>query len=107
MVAPVGYRSMLSLVKRAAVVLTDSGGLQKESVWLGTRCVTLRAETEWLETLDRDWNQLVGSDPERIVAAVDRVLDLKSSSDSAAKIPPFGNVAGRLASDLIAEVLSR
>ncbi len=68
-VAPLGYLSMLSLVKRARGVLTDSGGLQKEAVWLGVPCVTLRDETEWIETTERGWNQVVGADADRIAEA--------------------------------------
>ncbi len=97
MVDPVGYRSMLSLVRRAEVVLTDSGGLQKESVWLGTRCITLRDETEWVETLEGRWNQLVGADPEKIQAAVER--------STQGPAPTFGYVDGRFASEYIVEVL--
>ncbi len=69
---PVGYLAMLTLVQHARAVLTDSGGLQKEAVWLGVPCITLREETEWVETLEGGWNQLAGADPERIVAAVNR-----------------------------------
>lgn len=67
---PVGYLTMLTLVRHARGVLTDSGGLQKEALWLETPCVTLRDETEWSETLTHGWNQLVGADPDAIVAAV-------------------------------------
>jgi UDP-GlcNAc3NAcA epimerase len=73
LLAPQSYLSMLTLVRSAGVVLTDSGGLQKEALWLGTPCVTLREETEWVETLRGGWNQLAGADPERIVEAASRV----------------------------------
>ena len=69
---PARYLAMLTLIKGARRVLTDSGGLQKEAVWLGTPCVTLRDETEWLETLEGGWNRVVGADAERIVEAARR-----------------------------------
>jgi len=69
-VEPLPYFKMLSLVKDASVVLTDSGGLQKEAFWLGIPCVTLRDNTEWIETIEAGMNVLVGSDPEKIVKAV-------------------------------------
>ena len=70
MIEPLPYYEMLSLVKNASVVITDSGGLQKEAYWLGTPCVTLREETEWIETVKVGANIIVGSDTEKIQSAI-------------------------------------
>lgn len=67
---PVGYLDLLQLLQHARLVLTDSGGLQKEAYWLGVPCVTVRGETEWVETVAAGWNVLAGSDRDRIVYAV-------------------------------------
>src|ERR1019366_5962056 len=70
LIEPVGYLEMVALVGSARLVLTDSGGLQKEAYWLGVPCLTMRNETEWVETVQTGWNVLVGPDPERIVRTV-------------------------------------
>jgi len=56
---PIGYLESIALARRAAVVVTDSGGLQREAYWLGVPCVTVRDETEWVETVERGANRLV------------------------------------------------
>lgn len=72
LIEPLGYLEMLTLTERAALVLTDSGGLQKEAYFLGTPCLTLRPETEWVETTAGGWNQVIGADPRRIAESLAR-----------------------------------
>jgi UDP-GlcNAc3NAcA epimerase len=70
LIDPVGYLEMVELTSAARLILTDSGGLQKEAYWLGIPCITLREETEWVETVEAGWNALAGSDSTRILDAV-------------------------------------
>jgi len=67
---PVGYLDFAALASQARLILTDSGGVQKEAYWYGVPCVTLRTTSEWVETLEKGWNRLVGTDPDLIVQAV-------------------------------------
>lgn len=79
---PIPYLETSALLRGAHKLLTDSGGMQKEAYFFGVPCVTLREETEWVETLQLGWNRLTGSDEERIVeaalATANRTLDRPS-----------------------------
>jgi UDP-N-acetylglucosamine 2-epimerase len=90
---PVGYQENIALIKNAQLVLTDSGGIQKESFWLKTPCVTLRESTEWIETVDSGANFLVGSDTDKIVKTVLRIVENKEEIDKklAGLSNPFGD----------------
>jgi UDP-GlcNAc3NAcA epimerase len=68
----IGYLDMIRLMENASKILTDSGGIQKEAFMLGIPCITLRDNTEWVETLKDGWNVLVGGDRKRIVEEVKR-----------------------------------
>jgi len=70
LLAPVSYVDMIVLEKNAKVIVTDSGGVQKEAYFYRVPCVTLRDETEWPETVESGWNVLAGTEAERIVDAV-------------------------------------
>jgi UDP-GlcNAc3NAcA epimerase len=69
MLAPLSYKHMIAAEGAAAMVVTDSGGVQKEAFWLGVPCVTARDETEWLETQDDDRNLVVGAERDRLLQA--------------------------------------
>ncbi len=75
LVEPVGYLEMVTLESQAAVIITDSGGVQKEAFWSGVPCVTIRCETEWPETVSAGVNVLAGFETQKIVESVLDVID--------------------------------
>jgi UDP-GlcNAc3NAcA epimerase len=95
-VEPLGFLDMMALAAECRVVLTDSGGLQKEACFLGRPCVTLRDQTEWVETVEQGWNVLTGADGGRIIAAA------RAARAPGAPLAGYGrgDAAGRIAAAL-------
>lgn len=79
-IPPVGYIDFVSLMRNAEKIITDSGGVQKEAYLLSVPCITIRDNTEWVETVQEGWNILVGSDVERIVEAAKKWLPLAKNT---------------------------
>ncbi|MEM0314259.1 MAG: UDP-N-acetylglucosamine 2-epimerase (non-hydrolyzing) [Candidatus Bathyarchaeia archaeon] len=77
LIKPIGYHETLKLIKNAALVLTDSGGMQKEAFWLKTPCITLRETTEWPETIKLKANYLTGVNVKKIIQTVTEILQEK------------------------------
>jgi UDP-N-acetylglucosamine 2-epimerase (non-hydrolysing) len=100
-VAPLGYLDMLALLQRAELVLTDSGGVQEETTFLGVPCLTLREVTERPATVSEGTNRVIGTRPERVVAEIERILD---GDRPPPRCPPLWD--GR-AAERVVEVLAR
>jgi UDP-N-acetylglucosamine 2-epimerase len=105
-IEPQGYLDMICLLANCRIALTDSGGLQKEAFFLGRPCVTLREETEWVETADSGGNLVAGTDAGKIVEAIarwDAVLARGEPDFSAAIQNAFGD--GTASTQIIAKIL--
>jgi len=99
---PVGYLEMLFLERNADLILTDSGGIQKEAYIFGVPCVTLREETEWVETVAAGWNTLAGTAPETILSALLR------SRPKSERPKIFGSgTSSALITDILLDFLAR
>ncbi|GDX53489.1 UDP-2,3-diacetamido-2,3-dideoxy-D-glucuronate 2-epimerase [Bacteroidota bacterium] len=95
---PVGYFDMIEMLKHCSLVMTDSGGLQKEAFFFQKHCITLREQTEWVELVEHDFNKVVGSDEEKIKNAFEYFRNKKSDFN----INLYGN---GIASEIIVETL--
>jgi UDP-GlcNAc3NAcA epimerase len=93
-IQPVSYIEMVALENNARLILTDSGGVQKEAYWFNVPCITLRDETEWTETVESGWNVLAGANKQRIIYNVrhghrkrnKKSVSLYGNGDAASKI---------------------
>lgn len=96
-IPPTNYMETVALLRNAAALLTDSGGMQKEAYFFGVPCVTLREETEWVETVELGWNTLTGADTQRILAAVSEL----SCPSARPEVYGDGNAATTISSALM------
>lgn len=99
-IEPASYLDMIALERGSRLILTDSGGVQKEAYFQGVPCVTLRNETEWIETVHSGWNRLAAPDRDEILAAATDMLALDTNLDR----PEFygdGHAAGRIVVKLL------
>jgi UDP-GlcNAc3NAcA epimerase len=97
---PLPFLDMVALEQAASLVLTDSGGVQKEAFFYEVPCITMRDETEWVETVESGWNCLVGADPDRITRAVDDALSGRVARHA---VKPYGD--GHAAEKIVSHLL--
>jgi UDP-N-acetylglucosamine 2-epimerase len=100
-IEPVGYLDMLMLEENARLILTDSGGMQKEAYFFGVSCITLRPETEWLETIESGWNVVAGADVSAIVEGYQKAVN----SPPTDRPNLYGD--GKAAEHIVAHILGR
>ena len=88
-----GYLENIILIENSRKVVTDSGGVQEEAYFFEVPCITLREDTERIETVEDGWNTLVGSDPDKILSAI------RNFEPSGKQKKPYGdgNAAGKIA----------
>lgn len=95
---PVGYLNMVWLIDNCELVMTDSGGLQKEAFFFGKPCITLRDETEWVELIEYKFNVLVGADKKKIIDAYNQC---SFNSDYSVNLYGAGNASKYIVEKLI------
>ncbi len=100
-IEPIGYMEMVWLIDNCSLVMTDSGGLQKEAYFFNKPCITLRDETEWVELLDAGANILVGADREKIVSSVKRHLHSSVADFQSTNLYGNGDAGERIVEELM------
>ena len=101
-IEPLGYLDFTCLVRNAKGISTDSGGLQKEAYLAGVPCMTLRDETEWVETVESGWNRLVGLDADLAVRSLDELIDRRRTESPDPTIYGDGDAGERCVRELVA-----
>ncbi|MFP4555396.1 MAG: non-hydrolyzing UDP-N-acetylglucosamine 2-epimerase [Bacteroidales bacterium] len=97
-IPPVGYFDMVELLKSCTVVMTDSGGLQKEAFFFKKSCITLRQETEWTELVDGGYNYLAGNQQDEVISSFRKAL--KQTPDFSKQLYGSGNAATKIVNTL-------
>ena len=102
-IEPVGYLDMLKLLQKCTLVMTDSGGLQKEAYFFRKPCICLRDETEWVELVDAGWNRLVPPDEASAVAgAIRDTMERREAPEAPADLYGGGNAGSQIVAALLA-----
>ena len=101
-IEPVSYKTMISLLSGACLVITDSGGLQKEAYFAKVPCITIRDETEWIETLENGWNRLVSPNTkDNIIASIIQVLQMNFSNSPYIENYGTGNASQKIIDSIL------
>jgi UDP-N-acetylglucosamine 2-epimerase (non-hydrolysing)/UDP-GlcNAc3NAcA epimerase len=99
-IEPLGYLDVTQLLRHSRAVITDSGGLQKEAFLASVPCLTMREETEWVETVEAGWNRLVGLDPDAAARALEELPEPGERVSPAAELYGGGRAGERVAAAL-------